>query len=241
MDLLGLVIIIVFSILSSVSKSNQAKQKHAERQKSDGTMPHHSAGEAAPVPKPMASGRPAPQKKSGNLLESLMEFLEQVDDMLDEDDTNGTSGKKEPAHQKPAHSSGKSAAKQKRKQAVPQSVKKSPAELPKQTLMEQRPDREQREEHKKVTASVKPIAPTVKPLTATVKPLKNAFNNEEHCEHRIELNPNIQYSGQQQQSAVRQAAIVKTDRDSLIQGIVWSEILGKPKAYQRRENRFQRR
>lgn len=78
--------------------------------------------------------------------------------------------------------------------------------------MEQRPDREKREEHKKVAASVKPIAPTVKPLTASVKPLKTAFHNDEHCEHRIELNPNIQYSNQKQEVAAQRAAIVRTDR-----------------------------
>ena len=108
-------------------------------------------------------------------------------------------------------------------------------------LEAQEADREKREEHKKVAASVKPIAPTVKPLTASVKPLKTAFHNDEHCEHRIELNPNIQYSNQKQEVAAQRAAIVRTDRDGLIQGIVWSEILGKPKAYQRRENVFQRR
>ena len=148
----------------------------------------------------------------------------------------------EPANKKQAApSAGKPAKTKKKKAAVSQTAKKSPAELPKQTLMEQRPDREKREEHKKVAASVKPIAPTVKPLTASVKPLKTAFHNDEHCEHRIELNPNIQYSNQKQEVAAQRAAIVRTDRDGLIQGIVWSEILGKPKAYQRRENVFQRR
>ena len=92
--------------------------------------------------------------------------------------------------------------------------------------MEQRPDREQREAHTKVAASV--------------KPLKNAFENQEQCEHRIELNPNIQYSKQKQAAMAQQAAIVQTDRDSLIQGIIWSEILGKPKAYQPNRPRFHR-
>lgn len=62
-------------------------------------------------------------------------------------------------------------------------------------------------------------------MAASVKPLKNAFENQEQCEHRIELNPNIQYSKQKQAAMAQQAAIVQTDRDSLIQGIVWSEIL----------------
>ena len=113
------------------------------------------------------------------------------------------------------------------------SAKKSPAQLPTKTLMEQRPDREKREEHTKVTASVKP-------LTANVKPLKNAFENDEHCEHRIQLNPNIQYSKQQQNTEAQRAAIVKTDGESIVQGIIWSEILGKPKAYQNRAGRMGR-
>ena len=96
----------------------------------------------------------------------------------------------------------------------------------KQTLMEQRPDREQREEHTKVAASV--------------KPLKNAYENDIVCEHRIELNPNIKYSGQKQKDMQQKAAIVKTDEASLIQGMIWSEILGKPKAYQNRAPRFHR-
>ena len=61
---------------------------------------------------------------------------------------------------------------------------------------------------------------------------KNAYENDEKCEHRIELNPNIQYRKQQKKDAAQAAAIVKTDQESLVQGIIWSEILGKPKAYQ---------
>ncbi len=233
MDLLGLLIIIGVSIFSSVMKSNQAKQQHAERQKNNGQTIYGPEGGTTATGKPLVNKPHTPQKKSGNLLESLTEFLENVDDMLDEP---------EPANKKQAApSAGKPAKTKKKKAAVSQTAKKSPAELPKQTLMEQRPDREKREEHKKVAASVKPIAPTVKPLTASVKPLKTAFHNDEHCEHRIELNPNIQYSNQKQEVAAQRAAIVRTDRDGLIQGIVWSEILGKPKAYQRRENVFQRR
>lgn len=76
--------------------------------------------------------------------------------------------------------------------------------------------------------------------TANVKPLKNAFENDENCEHRIQLNPNIQYSKQQEQAAVQRASIVKTDGESIVQGIVWAEILGKPKAYQNRDRRMGR-
>ena len=68
----------------------------------------------------------------------------------------------------------------------------------------------------------------------------NAYENDIACEHRIELNPNIKYSGQKQKDMQQKAAIVKTDEASLIQGMIWSEILGKPKAYQNRAPRFHR-
>lgn len=235
MDWLIILLFIGISLYDSVKKSNKAKQQHAERQKPGGQTIYKPDGGSMPTHKPVMPQQRTPQRKSGNLLESLTEFLESVDNMLDEED-HADKKVTAPSAGKPVMKQ-----KQKQKQAVPQAAKKSPAELPKQTLMEQRPDREQREEHKKVAASVKPIAPTVKPLTANVKPLKNAFNNDEHCEHRIELNPNIQYSNQKQEVAAQRAAIVRTDPDSLIQGIVWSEILGKPKAYQRREHVLQRR
>ena len=118
----------------------------------------------------------------------------------------------------------KQSAMPKKRKAAPQAEKKSPAALPTKTLMEMRPDREKREEHTKVTASV--------------KPLKNAFENQENCEHRIELNPNIQYSAQQTQVSAQRTAIVKTDGESIVQGIIWSEILGKSKAYQNQMRRM---
>lgn len=103
------------------------------------------------------------------------------------------------------------------------------------TLIEQkpdceahRPDREEREHsnHERVAASVKPIS-------ASVKPLRNVYENEEDCEHRIELNPNIQYQHRQAESGSGKRVAIQTDADSLLQGVIWSEILGKPKAYQR--------
>ena len=229
MEWLMIIAFVVISILDSKKKSDQAKQQSAQRRQQTGGQ------QARPqAPKPAS-------KQEGSFMGSLTEFLESLEDALDPDGDNAPA--KRPVQKQTAPksampkqaSAGKtlmqSAAK--KKKAEPQSAKKSPAQLPTKTLMEQRPDREKREEHTKVTASVKP-------LTANVKPLKNAFENDEHCEHRIQLNPNIQYSKQQQTAAVQQAAIVKTDSESIVQGIIWSEILGKPKAYQNQMRRMGR-
>ena len=230
MEWLMIIAFVVISILDSKKKSDQAKQQSAQRRQQTGGQ------QARPqAPKPAS-------KQEGSFMGSLTEFLESLEDALDPDGDNAPAKRPvqkqtapKSAMPKQASSAGKtlmqSAAK--KKKAEPQSVKKSPAQLPTKTLMEQRPDREKREEHTKVTASVKP-------LTANVKPLKNAFENDEHCEHRIQLNPNIQYSKQQQTAAVQQAAIVKTDSESIVQGIIWSEILGKPKAYQNQMRRMGR-
>ena len=171
---------------------------------------------------------------------SLTEFLESLEDALDIE----LDGKPAPqTQQKPLVANSKERAsdggsvagksltqtvgrKKKPELMAEKASKKSPAQLPTKTLMEQRPDREKREEHTKVTASV--------------KPLKNAFENDEHCEHRIQLNPNIQYSKQQEAMSMQRAAIVKTDGESIVQGIIWSEILGKPKAYQNQARRMRR-
>ena len=226
MEWLMIIAFVVISILDSKKKSDQAKQQSAQRRQQTGGQ------QARPqAPKPAS-------KQEGSFMGSLTEFLESLEDALDPDGDNAPAKRpvqKQTAPKSAMPKAGKtlmqSAAK--KKKAEPQSAKKSPAQLPTKTLMEQRPDREKREEHTKVTASVKP-------LTANVKPLKNAFENDEHCEHRIQLNPNIQYSKQQQTAAVQQAAIVKTDGESIVQGIIWSEILGKPKAYQNQMRRMGR-
>lgn len=224
--LVGLIFIGI-TIYNSMKESNKAKQQREKRQSMDGQTVYRSPSAEIPD-KPVQPVKPVvpkqPMKKAGNLFDSLTEFIGELENQLD---SSQPQGKKKP-EQKNTSAAGKgmTAAKKKSKKAVPQAAKKSPAELPKQTLMEQRPERERREAHTKVSASV--------------KPLQNAFDNKESCEHRIELNPNIQYSNRKQQTETARASIIRTDKDSLIQGIVWSEILGKPKAYQRRENVFER-
>ena len=235
---------IVVSIMDSKKKSEQAKQQREQRMKQQKQQVYRSESAsmqeqpAKPHTTEAARPKPASQQpgKSGNLLDTFSDWMDDLEKLLNQEDGTGTqkSGQAKPAQQQrptgnyvPSHS-------KKSKKAAATTAKKSPGTLPTKTLMEMRPDREQREEYTKVSASVKPV-------TANVKPLKNAFENDEKCEHRIELNPNIQYSKQKQQEALQTASIVKTDKDALIQGIIWSEILGKPKAYQPNEPKFRRR
>ena len=244
MEWLMIIAFVVISIMDSKKKSDQAKQQSAQRRQqmsSQGQRP----GELPNMQQRPQSPRPASKpvsKQEGSFMGSLTEFLESLEDALDQSDDHAPAKRTAQKQTTPkttmpkqASTGGKTLMQTvgKKKKAEPQAAKKSPAQLPTKTLMEQRPDREKREEHTKVTASVKP-------LTANVKPLKNAFENDEHCEHRIQLNPNIQYSKQQQNTEAQRAAIVKNDGESIVQGIIWSEILGKPKAYQNRAGRMGR-
>ena len=235
MEWLMIIAFVVISIMDSKKKSDQAKQQSAQRRQQmsgQGQRPE----ELPKVPQHPQAPRPV-AKQEGSIMGSLTEFLEALEEALDPDEEAEQAKRRQAAQKqatsktampKQAPAGGKTLMQTvgKKKKAEPQTAKKSPAQLPTKTMMEQRPDREKREEHTKVTASV--------------KPLKNAFENDEHCEHRIQLNPNIQYSKQQQDTKVQRAAIVKTDGESIVQGIIWSEILGKPKAYQNRAGRMGR-
>lgn len=227
MEWLMIIAFIVISVMDSKRKSDVAKQKHAQRQQAPQQQVYRSDD---------AQKKSVQQKNQGSFLGSLTEFLETLEETFED---GVPQGKEHPAS-KPTSSRpvpntqtiGKSHT-NKKKKTEQQTAKKSPAQLPNKTLMEQRPGREQREEYTKVSANVKP-------LTASVKPLKNAYENDEKCEHRIELNPNIQYSKQQKKVVERQAVVVNTDSQSIVQGIIWSEILGKPKAYQKQMKRIGR-
>lgn len=236
MDLLMVVLFIGISILSSANKSKQAKRQREERlrgpQNPSETMTRTqmqtpgrttasqraNAGKAAqqkaqkPAPRPATAAKPAASAKPTSKQKTATSKKNQQS--FDWRELfRQTEAKPEP------------------KKPMTQSASQT-----RKTLIEQKPDceahhvdREEREHsnHERVSASVKPIS-------ASVKPLRSVYENDEACEHRIELNPNIQY--QHQQGAEQQARTipVKTDSDSLMQGIIWSEILGKPKAYRGR-------
>ena len=234
MEWLMIIAFIVISVLESKKKSDNARQQREKRQQMQGQSVYRTDGGSIAQPKAKtpaakskpASARPQPQKTAGSLMDTLSKSVRELEQYLGMDDAEGQPTPRKAAGGKTPQPGQKAAPAKKQKKAMLQTAKKSPADLPTQTLMEQRPDREQRETHTKVAASV--------------KPLKNAFENQEQCEHRIELNPNIQYSKQKQAAMAQQAAIVQTDKDNLIQGIIWSEILGKPKAYQPNRPRFHR-
>ena len=221
MEWLGIIIFIAITIYDSVQKSNKAKEQKAQRQKGGKQPPvtHKDKGNT------LAGSTNSSTKKvqtGGSILGNLMDFIEEADKQLASAGKENSKKEKSVAKVKTVSPAKKHTGKGEK--AVSQAGTSS--QPTKQTLMEQRPDREQREEHTKVAASV--------------KPLKNAYENDIVCEHRIELNPNIKYSGQKQKDMQQKAAIVKTDEASLIQGMIWSEILGKPKAYQNRAPRFYR-
>ncbi len=225
MEWLMIIAFIVVSILDSKKKSEQAKQQREQRQKTQGQQVYRSESQQKKAVQPEVSRqvtKTQTAKKSQNQMYGpLGDFLEELENWASSIDSTEHPAKPTGSQtKKPSASASTQTASVKKKSQKPatKTEKKVPGALPTKTLMEMRPDREKREEHTKVTASV--------------KPLKNAYENDEKCGHRIELNPNIQYSKQQQKEAVQAASIVKTDKDSLVQGIIWSEILGKPKAYQ---------
>lgn len=73
--------------------------------------------------------------------------------------------------------------------------------------------------------------PAHEKLKPSVTPLKNAFENTEDCEHRMSLNPNMQYQRTAQEAKVRIS--INPSKDNVIQGVIWSEILGAPKSRRR--------
>ena len=222
MEWLMIIAFIVVSIMDSKKKSEQAKQQREQRQKMQGQQVYRSESQPKAAVKP-ESAKPAEKRQTAKKPQNQMygplgDFLEELENWANTIDSTEHPAKPSGSPVKKPVSAKNISVKPKTQKQSMQTAKKEPAVLPTKTLMEMRPDREKREEHTKVTANV--------------KPLKSAYENDEKCEHRIELNPNIQYSKQQQKETAQAAAIVKTDKDSLIQGIIWSEILGKPKAYQ---------
>lgn len=254
MEWLMIIVFIVISLMDSKKKSDQAKQKREQRMQTPQKPPQKPMqqpiqkpvqkpvqktmeqqvyrsgdGAAKPQARPPHPYQPKPSVEKqpegpwyesfGELLKDLGTELKDMSEELSKEFTLDSDQVPNPMQKKKKAAAGAS-----KKAVKPNGEAKK---LPTKTLMEQRPDREKREEHTKVTANV--------------KPLKNAFENDENCEHRIELNPNIQYSNRKQQTDLQRAAIVKTDSESLIQGVIWSEILGKPRAHQPMEQRFRRR
>ena len=253
MDIL-VVIFIAVTLVNAYKESQKAKQERQKRQGMNQQTVYRSksAGKYADASgpqafdhrqrrpeKPKAERQPEQRKKPvfenpykpekeqkrkaesslKGLLDKAGNWLDEVEVILTEETGEQKKGKHPGRKPDPRTRSPKSSKKQKEPKVMTQPLYKGQQKRKDHVLIER--DEEREKNHKKVTANV--------------KPLKNAFENEEHCEHRIELNPNIQYSKQKKETEDAQQALVRTDKESLIQGIIWSEILGKPKSIQNKE------
>lgn len=77
------------------------------------------------------------------------------------------------------------------------------------------------------------LKPHVKPHQTSLTPIKNAHENAQPDTHRIELNPNIHQRKTNETLTPKTAIEIKTDPDTIIQSLIWSEVLAKPKALRR--------
>ncbi len=152
MEWLGIIIFIAITVYDSVQKSNKAKEQKAQRQKSGKQPPvtHKDKGNT------LAGSTNSSTKKvqtGGSILGNLMDFIEEADKQLASAGKENSKKEKSVAKVKTVSPAKKHTGKGEK--AVSQAGTSS--QPTKQTLMEQRPDREQREEHTKVAASVKPL------------------------------------------------------------------------------------
>ena len=68
-------------------------------------------------------------------------------------------------------------------------------------------------------------------LQPSVKPIKSVFEEKDDCGQRIELNPNIPYGqAEPKLKQKRPTVTVHYDEETILQSIIWAEILSKPKA-----------
>ena len=96
-----------------------------------------------------------------------------------------------------------------------------------QTAAASHQERQERSEHERLRPSVKPV--------------KSVFEEQDGCGHRVELNPHIDYSKSHAQKQQNRVAIqVRHDEDTILQSIIWAEILAKPKALENMERYTQR-
>lgn len=68
-------------------------------------------------------------------------------------------------------------------------------------------------------------------LQPSVKPIKSVFEEKDNCGQRIELNPHIPYGqAEPKPKQKRPTVTVRYDEETILQSIIWAEILSKPKA-----------
>ena len=109
---------------------------------------------------------------------------------------------------------------------------------PKQKRLKQKPNTDRRKKTKTAAqgfnkGSKEQLKPHVKPHQTSLTPIKNAHENAQPDTHRIELNPNIHQRKTNETLTPKTAIEIKTDPDTIIQSLIWSEVLAKPKALRR--------
>ena len=171
MEWLMIIAFIVVSILDSKKKSDQAKQQREQRQKMQGQQVYRSESQPKATVKPERSktveGQQTAKKPHNLMYGPLGDFLEELENWASSIDSEEHPAKPTGTQVKKTANAKNVAVKKKPQKPVMQESKKETSALPTKTLMEMRPDREKREEHTKVTASV--------------KPLKNAYENDQKC------------------------------------------------------------
>ena len=196
-----IMLLIIAVVIKSVFDSQKAKDNSKNRQG------QHPSGPGKPE-----SGKPKPQRaKQETQPTGLEDIFGQMMGKMKESLTLET----EQAKPQKA-SSGQT----KKKKTAESSKGKKNQQKPKQQAQRSassHQSREERTEHERLRPSVKPI--------------KSVFEEQDNCGHRVELNPNINYSqGQVPLKPKRSAIQVNHDQDTILQSIIWAEILSKPKA-----------
>lgn len=205
MDIIMLLIII--TVIKSVIDSQKAKDKSQSRE----AQRHNSQGmpgqhETSSVPKPKQAAQPSGLEEIfGQMMGKMKEMAQESEQAKPQKAAAGQTKKKKTASAETAKGKSKN---------PPKSKKAQTAAASHQT-------HEERSEHER--------------LKPTVRPVKSVFEEKDGCGHRVELNPNIDYSKGHQQKRRDPAAIqVRYDEDTILQSIIWAEILGKPKALENR-------
>ena len=196
-----IILIIVGVVIKSILESQKAKDSSKSKQG------QHQSGPGGPE-----SGKPKPQRANQQTQPaSLEDIFGQMMGKMKESLTLETE------QAKPQKAS---SGQPKKKKAAESSKNKKNQQKPKQQAQNtasSHQSREERMEHERLRPSVKPV--------------KSVFAETDSCGHRVELNPNIDYGkGQEHLKPKRSAIQVHHDQDTILQSIIWAEILSKPKA-----------
>lgn len=117
-------------------------------------------------------------------------------------------------------------------QQTEQKPKTKPAKTPKEQKakasqpVKSKPKEQKQENHER-------LKPNVKAKKASITSIKNVREDQEKDEHRIELNPHIHQRKTTTDQEKQKTLTLKHDSDMIVQGIIWSEILAKPKSLRR--------